>query len=88
MHIFFPKSLNFFASDCPPAPFFMAKVTRTKQLIDCGLIKWVQKFLNISLKLRSCSLRDPIGSGNPNCLTNFKSKTNQIKKIYLDLINS
>ena len=29
---------NFFASARPPAPFFRAKLTRGKQLIDCGLV--------------------------------------------------
>ena len=37
MHIFFSKNPNFFASTRPPASFYMAKLTRTKQLIDCGL---------------------------------------------------
>ena len=35
-YIFFKKS-ELFCSTRPPASFFMAKLTRTKQLIDCGL---------------------------------------------------
>ena len=57
MHIFFSKNPNFFASTRPPTSFFMAKLTRTKQLIDCGLSKlllkslkgiiaWIKKILN------------------------------------------
>ena len=37
MHIFFSKNPNFFASTQPSISFFMAKLMRTKQLIDCGL---------------------------------------------------
>ena len=33
MHMFFSKNLNFFGSACLLAPFFMAKLTQTKQLI-------------------------------------------------------
>ena len=36
MYIFFSKNPNFFASTRPAASFFMAKLTWTKQLIDCG----------------------------------------------------
>ena len=34
---FYSKNLNFFNSARLPAPFFKTKLTRTKQLIDCGL---------------------------------------------------
>ena len=37
MHMFFFKKNELFCF-CPPAVFFMAKLTSTKQLIDCGLM--------------------------------------------------
>ena len=36
---FYSKNPNFFASARPSTPFFTAKLMRTKQLIDGGLIK-------------------------------------------------
>ena len=37
MYVFYSKNPNFFNSARLPTPFFKTKLTRTKQLIDCGL---------------------------------------------------
>ena len=88
MHIFFSKNPNFFASTCPPASFFMAKLTRTKQLIDCGLSKlllkslkgiiaWIKKILNKLTEKQFC-----ISVNSMNIFVIFRTKQNQEARLY------
>ena len=51
MYMYFQKIRSFLLPPArPPAPFFRAKLTRTKQLIDCGLISTFRVGLKEILK--------------------------------------
>ena len=43
---FYSKNPNIFASARLPVPFLKAKLTQTKQLIDCGLAQFTVKMTN------------------------------------------